>query len=80
MGKPIVSSDVIGNNDCVKDGENDYLLPMDADRMADAVCQLLDDEALREKMGGDSAKLFESGFLIDNRIGELESLYHKIDN
>lgn len=77
MGKPIVSSDVIGNNDCVKDGENGYLLPMDADRMADAVCQLLDDEALHEKMGAASTKVFEREFLIDNRIGELENIYRK---
>ena len=76
-GKPVVSSDVIGNNDCVKDGENGYLLPMDADRMADAVCQLLDDEALREKMGMASTELFEREFLIDNRIGELENIYRK---
>lgn len=77
MGKPVVSSDVIGNNDCVKDGENGYLLPMDADRMADAVCQLLGDEALREKMGMASTELFEREFLIDNRIGELENIYRK---
>ena len=75
MGKPVVSSDVIGNNDCVKDGENGYLLPMDAERMADAVCRLLDDEALREKMGRASKELFEREFLIDNRIGELERIY-----
>lgn len=77
MGKAIVSSDVIGNRDCVKDGENGMLLPMDANKMADAVCRLLEDDSLREKMGEASLKLFEKDFLIDNRIGELEQIYRK---
>lgn len=79
MGKAIVSSDVIGNRDCVKDGENGMLLSMDADRMADAICLLLEDDALRERMGKASLRLFEKDFLIDNRIGELEDIYRKIN-
>ncbi|SEA09378.1 Glycosyltransferase involved in cell wall bisynthesis [Prevotella sp. tc2-28] len=78
MGKPIVSSDVIGNNDCVKDGENGYLLPMDADKLAIAVTRLLDDEKLREKMGKASIEVFEREFLIDKRIKDLENIYQEI--
>ena len=79
MGKAIVSSDVIGNRDCVKDGKNGVLLPMDADKMADAICRLLEDEALRRNMGEASLRLFEKDFLIDNRIGDLESIYRKFE-
>ena len=80
MEKAVVSSDVIGNRDCVKDGENGMLLPMDAGSMSDAICQLLENEALRQKMGEVSLKLFEKDFLIDNRIEELEKLYKRIVN
>ena len=34
LGKAVVSSDVIGNRDCVKDEYNGFLLPMDADLFA----------------------------------------------
>ena len=78
MGKPVVSSDVIGNNDCVKDGKNGYLLPMDTDRMSMAVSRLLEDETLREKMGKTSIEVFEREFLIDKRIKDLEIVYQKI--
>lgn len=78
MGKAIVSSAVIGNRDCVKDGENGVLLPMDADKMANALCKLLDDSVLRLRMEKASVDLFEKDFLIDNRIGELEKIYKKV--
>lgn len=78
MGKPVVSSDVIGNNDCVKDSENGYLLPMDADKISMAVSRLLEDETLRESMGKTSIELFERDFLIDKRIKELENIYQEI--
>ena len=78
MGKPVVSSDVIGNNDCVKDCENGYLLPMDTDKMSMAVSRLLEDETLREKMGKASMEVFEREFLIDKRIKDLEIIYQKI--
>lgn len=78
MGIPVVSSDVIGNNDCVKDGDNGYLLPMDANVMAEAVSRLLEDEVLRDKMGKASIEVFEREFLIDKRIKDLEIIYQKI--
>lgn len=78
MGKAIVSSNVIGNRDCVKDNYNGFLLPMDAVMFAAKCCELIGDVELRQKMGENSSAYFESDFLIDKRIGELESLYKKI--
>lgn len=75
MGKAVISSDVIGNNDCVKDGYNGRLLPMDVDMFANECCRLIDDVAQRELMGNNSKKFFESKFMIENRIGELENIY-----
>ena len=78
MGKAIVSSDVIGNRDCVKDGYNGFLLPMDADLFADKCCNLIEDENTRVQMEKNSLSYFESDFLIDNRIGDLERIYRNI--
>lgn len=78
MGKAVVSSDVIGNRDCVIDGFNGRLLPMDANRFSEVCCELIASENLRNSMGENSCKLFEKSFLIDNRIGELEKMYKKV--
>lgn len=75
MGKAVVASDVMGNRDCVRDGSNGWLLPMDAGLFADRICHLLDDDGLREMMEANSLRLFNSSFLIDNRIGDLENIY-----
>lgn len=78
MGNPIVSSDVIGNRDCVKDGYNGFLLPMDAKVFAEKICFLIENEDIRREMGINSYSLFESDYLIDNRIRDLESIYKNV--
>ncbi len=78
MKKVVVSSDVLGNRDCVKDKYNGFLLPMNADMFAEKCCKLIEDEDLRNKMGENSYTYFEESFLIDKRIGELENLYKMI--
>jgi len=78
MKKAVVSSDVLGNRDCVKDCRNGYLLPMDANVFAEKCSDLIENENLRTKMGTKSLEFFEESFLIDKRISELEKLYIKI--
>ncbi len=78
LGKAIVASDVIGNRDCVKDCYNGRLLPMDADIFAKECCKLIEDKVLRIRMEENSFSLFGEKFLIEKRIGELETLYRKI--
>ena len=78
MGKAVVASDVLGNQDCVKDNYNGFLLPMDADSFAEKCCTLIENEDLRQCMGNNSLEYFNRSFLIDNRIDELEKLYQKI--
>ena len=78
MGKAVVASDVLGNQDCVKDNYNGFLLPIDADTFAEKCCMLIENEDLRQCMGNNSLEYFNRSFLIDNRIDELEKLYQKI--
>lgn len=78
LGKAIVASDVAGNKDCVKNGYNGYLLPMNANIFSEKICRLIKDDEEREVMGRNSRLLFEKEFLIDNRISELETIYQNI--
>lgn len=78
LGKTIVASDVVGNKDCVKNGVNGYLLPMDVKQFVDSICLLIEDVQLRCEMGKASRKIYEQKFKIEERIEYLEEIYKKV--
>lgn len=78
--KAIVSSDVIGNRDCVKDGYNGYLLPMEKDAFVEKINYLLDNKDELSRLENNSRLYFEKNFLLKNRIADLEAIYTKIIN
>lgn len=75
LGKAVVASDVVGNKDCVEEGVNGYLLPLDVERFVEKICLLIEDGQQRDEMGKASRRLFERQFMIDNRIHLLEEIY-----
>ncbi len=79
-GKAIIASDVVGNKDCVRNGENGYLLPLDANAYAERIIQLVNDEALRAKMEKKSREIFLKDFFIENRISYLQNQYDMFNN
>ena len=79
-GKAIIASDVVGNKDCVRNGENGYLLPLDADAYADKIIQLVHDKELRKSMEEESRALFLEEFFIENRIKYLQNQYNMVYN
>ena len=80
LGKAVVASDVLGNKDCVKDGYNGYLLPLDVKAFVEKMNGLIEDDEKRRVMERNSRAYFESDFLIDNRIHALEDIYTEIYN
>ena len=76
-GKAIIASEVVGNKDCVHDGENGFLLPLVADRFAEKIIQLVNNEELRLFMEKKSRDLFLKEFFIEKRINYLQSQYKK---
>ena len=75
-GKAIIASDVVGNMDCVRDGENGYLLPLNAETYADKIIQLMNNQKLRIEMEKKSRELFLKEFFIENRIKFLQEQYN----
>jgi N,N'-diacetylbacillosaminyl-diphospho-undecaprenol alpha-1,3-N-acetylgalactosaminyltransferase len=52
MGKPIVTTDTVGCREVVEDGINGILVPVrDSEALAQGIATLLDDPAMRERMG-----------------------------
>lgn len=75
LGKAIIASDVVGNKDCVSDGINGYLLPVDLDMFTDRIVELVNDEQKRLKFGRASRKLYLEEFQIEKQILKLEKIY-----
>ena len=74
-GKPIIASNVVGNKDCVKDGENGWLLPLDVKVFTDKIINLIADKCLQKEMGTKSRQIFLNEFFIKKQIGLLQKIY-----
>jgi len=56
-GRAIVTTDATGCRDAVRDGDNGLLVPVkNAEALADAIMRLLDNQALRRRMGENGRK------------------------
>lgn len=76
-GLPIVASDVGGNNEIVKEGENGYLIPgEDSEKLARDLSVLINDAELRKRMGGKSREM-AGQYDWSNIMQEYHKLYLK---
>jgi glycosyltransferase involved in cell wall biosynthesis len=75
-GKAIVTTDVPGCREVVRNGDNGFLVPpRDAGALAHALARLIENPALREQMGGRSRTLAEQNFGLDMVIRQTLALY-----
>lgn len=78
MGKAIVASNVVGNQDCVWDHYNGRLLKLKVAEYYDAISELLEHPETIEQMGKESRRIFDEKFRIEKRISLLEDIYQQI--
>ena len=75
-GKPVVATTAGGMPEVVTDGETGILVPPRDDRaMADAITRLLNDEALRERMGAAGMSLANSRFSAERMVADTLGVY-----
>jgi glycosyltransferase involved in cell wall biosynthesis len=75
-GKPIVATNGGGVPEIVVDGETGILVPMgDADMMTAAICRLLHDPSMAERMGAAGAKRAHKLFTIERTVHNIEQVY-----
>lgn len=75
VGLPIIATDVRGNRDLVKSGENGYLVPLDdVEQTAIAIERLIDSEDLQRSMGEKSKELVKQ-YDLKNIIPQMEEIY-----
>lgn len=76
VGRPIITTDSIGCKETVIEGYNGYLIPVqDSETLADRLEILIEDKALRQKMGKNSRCLAEKDFSIENVIAKHLGIY-----
>lgn len=79
MGKPVVATDIAGCRGLVEDGVNGFLVPVKSPGdLAGAIQKLLDDKALREKMGRAGRKIVLEGFDQDIVINKTFEVYREL--
>lgn len=77
-GLPVVATEVGGNPELVTDGECGFLYPVGrADRLAEHLARLLNDETLRTKMGAAARRRFEGRFALDRMVAETVACYER---
>ena len=79
MRVPVVATRVVGTEETVVDGETGFLVPLDdVDALADRLIRLIDDFALRERMGARGRAWVESEFDEDKIVGALATIYSEL--
>jgi len=74
--RPVVAFDSGGASEIVVDGETGILVPPgDLDAMAQAVCQLLDDPATRQRIGEAGRMRVEKFYTIEKHFRAVDALY-----
>jgi glycosyltransferase involved in cell wall biosynthesis len=78
-GLPCVCYATDGVTDLLRDGENGFLVPPgDVALFAERVGRLLDDEALRRRLGAAAAASIGPEFDIDGMVRAQEALYERL--
>ncbi len=78
-GKPIVATTAGGIPEVVADGETGILVPpRDAERMAAAITTLLEDEALRQRMGEAGRRRARLHFSAERMVRETLQVYRRV--
>lgn len=76
-GLPVVCSEIRGDVDIVKDGDNGYLFrPADSDMLSEKIAILMDDAVKRESMGRKNLEIVK-GFSLEAVTEELKAIYSK---
>lgn len=78
-GRPIVTCNTIGCRDAVDDGENGFLIePQNVGELADRLRQLIDDAALRQRMGEYGRRKAEQEFDINIVVQSHMDIYRRL--
>lgn len=77
-GRPVVTTDYPGAVEFLRDGVEGFIVPRgNADVLADRVRRLLDDAALRRRMGEEGARTIASRFSMERMAQGFQDVYEQ---
>ena len=75
-GKPVIATRVGGTPEAIIDGKTGILVPVkDTSAMAEALISLVDNTALRQRLGAAGAEIARNDFSITRYVNRLDELY-----
>ena len=77
MSLPIIATNVIGNNECVDDGETGYLFDT-CEEAVDKIEYLVSDKSKIDEMSHKSREFFCANFTIEKMLSDLLNVYNSI--
>ncbi len=81
LGLPLITTDMPGCRDVVRDGWNGFLVPTrDSNALANAVKKLSDNKELREKMGAKNPIFIKNNFSLSQVSEAYMEIYNKLLN
>jgi glycosyltransferase involved in cell wall biosynthesis len=76
---PVISTDVGGVRDIVKDGETGFIVPKkNAEALAEKLTLLINSKEIREKMSQNGWKFVEEQFHYTTLVGNMENYYRTL--
>lgn len=79
VGRPIITTDVPGCRECVRENWNDFLVPAkDSKALAEAILKLIENENLRNKFGENSRRLAEQQFSLSEVVNRHMNIYSNL--
>lgn len=78
-GLPVISTDRGSIAECILDGTNGFIVPVNKpDAIASRMNQLIKDASLRERMGRESRRLYEQYFTEQKMVDRLSDTFEKV--
>lgn len=78
VGTPVVTSDAGGTREIITDGQDGFIVPVkDAAVLAERIALLINDKALRNRIGSAGEKTIRERFSVQQMIGSVESLFYQ---
>ncbi len=78
MHKPVIGGDIPAIREVISDGVNGFLVQQDSADIAGKICQLLQNNSLREKMGAAGYQKVLEKYTWDKLAEKLESAYRQV--
>lgn len=78
-GKPVVATNIKGNNELVLDGVSGYLVqPNNPEELANRIVTILNNKKLAKEMGKRGSERIKKEFNISTNVKKIERIYNEL--